>query len=86
MLGDDGVLALEHRGPVERGRADAPNAEFGGVLQVVPDFGVEEQGLGGDATHQQASTPKPVELLDQCDLQPIFRATNRRRVAGVRRQ
>ncbi len=47
VLDDDGVFALEHRGPVERGRADAANAEVGGVLQMVPDFGVEEQGLGG---------------------------------------
>ncbi len=36
VLGDDGVFALEHRGPVERGRADAGNAKLGGVLQVVP--------------------------------------------------
>ena len=36
VLGDDGVLALQHGGPVERGRADAFNAEFGGVLAGGP--------------------------------------------------
>ena len=42
VFGDDGVLALLHRGPVQRRRADAFNAEVGGVLQMFPDFGVEE--------------------------------------------
>jgi hypothetical protein len=39
VLGDDGVFALEDRGPVERGRADAGDPELDCVLEVVPDFG-----------------------------------------------
>ena len=35
-------------------RADAVDAVFGGVLQVVPDLGIEEQGLGGNAADVQA--------------------------------
>ena len=82
VLGDDGVLALEHRGPIQRGRADAFDAEVGGVLQVVPDFGVEEQSLGGDAAHVQAGAAQLGGLLDQCDIQPVLRRANSRRVAG----
>ncbi len=82
VLGDDGVLALEHRGPVERGRADAPNAKISGVLQVVPDFGVEEQGLGRDAAHVEAGAAELVGLLNQRHFQSVLSAANGRRVTG----
>jgi hypothetical protein len=72
VLGDDGVFALEHRGPIERGRADSLNAKVGGVLQVVPDLSIEEEGLGGDAAHVQAGAAQLVSLFDQCDFQPVF--------------
>ncbi len=38
VLRDDGVFALEHRGPIERGRADAANAEVGGRVADGPRF------------------------------------------------
>ena len=55
MLGDDPVLAIENGLPVDSDLAHAFNAVLGGVLQVVIDLGVEEQGLGGNAAHVQAS-------------------------------
>jgi hypothetical protein len=82
VLGDDRVLALEHGGPVERGRAEALNAKIGGVLQMVPDFGVEEQSLGGNAAHMQAGSAQLRGRLDERHLEPILRRANRRRVAG----
>ena len=82
VLGDDAVFALEHRGPVERGRTDAFDAEVGGVLEMVPYLGIEEQSLGGNAADVQAGAPQLAGLLDQGDFQSVFRAANGRRIAG----
>ncbi len=66
VLGDDAVFAFEHSLPVEGRRvADAANAKLGRVLQVVPDFGVEQQRLGGDAAHMQACAAQLGGHLDQ---------------------
>ena len=82
MLGDDGVFALEYRGPVECGCVDSLNTEVGGVLQVVPDLGVEEQGFGRDATDVQAGSAQLGGLFNQRDLQAVFCAANGRSIAG----
>ena len=82
VLGDDGVLAREHRGPIERRRADARNAELRRVLQVVPHLGVEQQRLGGNAAHMQAGAAQLGAGVDQRDLQPVLRPANRRRITG----
>ena len=60
VLVDDGGLALEHAVPIELRSADAVDAEFGRVLEVVPDFGVEEQRLGGDAADVEAGAAEDV--------------------------
>ena len=82
VLGDDGGLALLHAVPVELRRADAVDAVFGGVLQVVPDFGVEEQSLGGDAAHVQAGAAEDVCGFDERDLEAELPAANGGGVAG----
>ncbi len=77
VLGDDGVLALEHRLPVERRRnrrgVAKADAEVGGVPQVVPYLGIEEQRLGGNAAPVQAGAAQLVGLFNQRDLEPILR-------------
>jgi hypothetical protein len=82
MLGDDAVFALEHRGPVERERADAANAKLRRMIQVVPNLGVEEQRLGRNAADVQAGSAQLVALLNQRNLQPVLRAANGRRIPG----
>jgi len=42
-------LRLEKIGPVDFRFYYVVNAEFRGVLKVVPDFGAKKKGLGGDA-------------------------------------
>ena len=72
MLGDDPVLAIQNGLPVESDRAHAFDAVLGGVLEVVIDLGVEEQGLGGNAAHVQAGASQLLFPLDQRDLQPVL--------------
>ena len=81
VLGDDGALALLHRGPVELRRPDTGDAVVGRVLQVVPDLGVEKQGLGRNAAHVQAGAAEHGRALDERDLQAVLPAANGRRVA-----
>ena len=70
MLGDDGVLALEHVGPVDLRRGDVVDAEFGTMLEVVPDFGAEKEGFGGDAADVEAGAAELVCALDEGGLEP----------------
>ena len=79
---DDVVLALEQVVPVERGRGDAVDAVALGVLQVVPDLGGEEHGLGGNAAPVQAGAAELVGLLDERDLQAKLRGANGAGIAG----
>ena len=58
--------------PVERGVAHALDAVLLGVLQVVPDLGGEEHGLGGDAAPVRQVPPSFRFALDQRDLEPIL--------------
>ena len=82
VLGDDLVLAVEHGLPVDLAFAEAFDAVFLRVLQVVVDLGVEEQRLGGDAAHMQAGSAQLLGLLDQRDLQAVLSGANRGCVSG----
>ena len=57
VLGDDPVLALQDGLPVDGDLAHAFDAVLGGMLQVVIDLGVEEQGLGRNAAHSAGRCP-----------------------------
>ncbi len=63
-------------------RVDVVDAVLGGVLEVVPEFGVEEQGLGGDAADVQAGAAEDVGGFDERDLEAELSGANGRRVAG----
>ena len=82
VLVHDVGFALLDRGPVELRSADhSPiDAVFRRVLQVVPDFGVEQQRLGGDAAHVQAGATEHRVALDEGDLEAELAAANGRGV------
>ena len=82
MLGDDGLLALLHRIPVQRAAVNAVDAVLGRMLQVVPQLGIEQQRLGGNAAHVQAGSTQHVHSFDQCSFQSKLSGANRRRVTG----
>jgi len=54
VFGDDLGFALLDGGPVQFAGVHAFDAEFFGVFQVIPKFGVEQQCFRGDATYVQA--------------------------------
>src|SRR4051812_22501816 len=54
MLGHDLRFAFLDGWPVQLAGVYAFDAEFLGVFQVVPKFGIEQQGFGRYATHMQA--------------------------------
>ena len=62
-------LRLRALGQLSTGCADVVDAVVGGVLEVVPDFGVEEQGLGGDAADVEAGSAELVGALDERGLE-----------------
>ncbi len=82
MLGNDLVLAVEHRLPVHLALTEPIDAIFLRVLYVVVDLSVEQQRLGGNAAHVQARPAQLLGLLDQRDLQPVLPGANRGRVTG----
>jgi len=84
VLGDDGVFTRENSGPVElRGDAVAElDVEFGGVLEVIPQFGIEEQCLGRNAADMEARAAELGGVIDECDFKTEFRAANGRCIAG----
>jgi hypothetical protein len=69
VLGDDLVLTVENRLPVQRHLAHAFDAVLLGVLQVVVDFGVEQDRFGGNAADMQTGAPQLRLALDQCHFQ-----------------
>ena len=75
-------LRVEHCRPVQRDLADALDAVFLGVLQVVIDLGIEKKRLGRDAAPVQAGAAQLLRLLDQRDLEAVLPGANRRGVAG----
>ena len=82
VLGDDPVLAVQDGLPVDGDRAHALNAVLGGMLQVVVDLGIEEQGLGGYAAPVQARATQFLFPLDQSDLQPILPGADGGRISA----
>ena len=70
VFADDFGLAVLHRFPVQLARGDALDAEFLGIFQVVPDFGVEQQGFRRDAAHVQAGAAQVGIFFDECSLEP----------------
>ena len=82
VLVDDGGFALEDVVPVELRGGDVVDAELGGVLEVVPDFCVEEQGLGGDAADVEAGAAEDAVFLNECNFEAELSAANGRGVAG----
>ena len=67
-------FALLDGGPVQLARVDAFDAEFLGVFQVVPEFGIEQQGLGRDAAHVQAGAAEHVVFFDKAVFSPYWPA------------
>ncbi len=82
VLVDDGGLALLHGVPVEGAAVDVVDAVFGGVLEVVPELGVEEEGLGGDAADVEAGSAEDVGGLDEGDFEAELACANGGGVAG----
>ena len=72
VLGHDLRLALLDGGPVQLAGVDAFDAEFFGVFQVVPEFGVEQQRLGRDAAHVQAGAAEHVVFFDEGGFQAVL--------------
>ena len=82
MLVDDALLALLDGVPVELAFAEAFDAVLHRMLQVVIDFGIEQQGLGGDAAPVQAGAAELAFFFNQRDFQAILAGANGRRVTG----
>ena len=82
MFGDDIVFALEDDGPVELRRAEVVDAHVGGVLELIPQLGVVEDGFGGDAAPVEAGAAEFRLLFNQRNLEAIFAGADGSRVAG----
>ena len=82
MLGDDFIFAVLDRGPVQLAGVDAFDAEFFGFFQVVPEFGIEEQGFGRDAADVQAGAAEESVFFDERGLQAVLAGADGGRVAG----
>ena len=81
VLGDDAVLALLHLGVVEA-RVFAADAFLIRVDEALPDIGGVEQGLGGDAPHQEAGAAEPGLFFDERRLETVLAGANGRGVAA----
>ncbi len=82
MLGDDFAFAVLNRRPVELAGIDAFNAEFFGVFQVIPEFGVEQQSLRRDAADVQAGAAEESIFLDESRLQAVLASADRGGISG----
>src|SRR5207248_1706109 len=69
VLGDDLILAVLYDFPIQFARAQTINAIFFGGLEVIVNFGVKQQGLGGNAAHMQACAAELVFFINQAGLQ-----------------
>ena len=75
MLGDNLRLAILHGGPVQLAGVHALDAKFFRVFEVVPQLGIEQQRLGGNAAHMQAGAAEHIVFLDEGGFQtPLARA------------
>ena len=82
MLGDDLRLAFLNGGPVQLARIHALNAEFLGLFEMVPEFSIEEQRLGRNATYVQASPAEESVFFDESGFQPVLAGANGGSVSG----
>ena len=82
MFGDDFRLALLDGGPIQLARVHAFDPEFFGVFQVVPQLGIEQQGLGRDTAHVQAGAAEHVVLFDEGSFQAVLAGADGGGVAG----
>ena len=76
------VFAILDGGPVELARVHALDAEFLGVFQMVPEFGIKQQRLGRDAADVQAGSAEQSVFLDERGLQAILAGADRGGVSG----
>ena len=76
MLVDDGGLALLDGIPVEGAGVDVVDAVFGRVLEVVPELGVEEKGLGGNAADVEAGSAKNIRGFNEGDFEAELAGAN----------
>jgi hypothetical protein len=81
VLGHDFRLACLHGRPIQPGSVHAFDAEFFGVFEMVPNFGVEEQGFGRDAAYMEAGASEHAVLLDEGGFQAILTGADCGRVA-----
>src|SRR3954469_16253783 len=69
VLGNDLRLAADDGAPVELHVLSADHAELFAFLQMVRQFGVEQQRLGRDAAYVQAGAAELVVFLNERRLQ-----------------
>ena len=82
VLGDDLRLALLDGSPVQLARVHAFDAEFLGLFQVVPEFGVEQQSLGRDAADVQAGAAEESVFFDERGFQAVLAGADGGGVSG----
>jgi len=78
---DDAVLALLHLGVVEA-RVFALDAFLVRVDDALPDIGGVEQGLGGNAPHQEAGAAEASLFFDERRLETVLAGADGRGVAA----
>ena len=61
---------------------DAFDAEFLGVFQVIPEFGVEQQSFGRDAADVQAGAAEESVFFDESGFQAVLTGANGSGVSG----
>src|ERR1700682_4785649 len=80
MLADDLVLSVEDERVIKPG-IFALDAFLGRVLEILPDIGGVEQGLGRNAADKEACTSKSGILLDNRGFQPILPGADGSRIS-----
>ena len=80
VLGDDRILALQHQRVIQA-RIVAADAGFLRVLDVAEHVGGVEEGLGGDAAHQQAGSAQPGVFFNDGGFQAVLSRANGRRIS-----
>ena len=74
VLGHDLVLAVLDGRPVQLARIDAFDAEFLGILQVIPKFGVEQQSFCGNAADVKARSAEDPSFSMSAVFRPYWPA------------
>jgi hypothetical protein len=82
VFGDDLRLTLLNRHPIQFARVHALDAKLLRIFQVVPDFGIEKQRLGGNTAYMQAGSTEESIFFDQGGLQAKLACSDGRSVAS----